>query len=264
MEPRLLKYPRTQHLSGSELQRDDDPTTMPLRALRGQHLVVEEKLDGANAGVSFGAHGELQLQSRGHFLTGGPRERHFALFKTWAQCLQADLHDVLGRRYVMYGEWCYAKHTVFYDHLPHFFHEFDVLDRERGVFLSTPARRRLLEGLPITSVPVLHEGVAPDEASLLAMVRPSLYKSSTWRATLREAVDERGQSWAHVDAQTEDSDLAEGLYVKHEDSVQVLGRYKYVRPGFSQTLLGSESHWHSRPILPNQLAPGAELFPGGG
>jgi len=62
---------------------------------------------------------------------------------------------VLGARYIMYGEWMYAKHTVFYDRLPHTFLEFDVYDRKARVFLSTKARRALLTGLPIMPVPVV-------------------------------------------------------------------------------------------------------------
>jgi len=262
MQP-LLKYPRTPHLSGSQLQRDDDPSTVAFASLAGRHLVVEEKLDGANTAISFARDGALCLQSRGHYLCGGPRERHFALLKTWAQCLQGELRQVLGSRYVMYGEWLFAKHTVFYDQLPHYFHEFDVYDREQRLFLATPARRRLLEGLPITSVPVLHSGPVTSEHQLLGLVGPSLYKSTSWRDRLRAEVADRQQSWSHVASQTEASDLSEGLYVKHEDERQVLGRFKYVRPGFVQALVSSDSHWHGRPILPNQLAPGASLFPGG-
>lgn len=260
MSPRILKYPRTPHLSGSTLQRDDAPETVPFQSLAGAHLVVEEKLDGANAGVRFDADGRLVLQSRGHALTGGPRERQFALFKTWAQALRDDLHDVLGHRYVLYGEWTYAKHTVFYDRLPHHFHGFDVYDTERGFFLSTAACRRLLEGLALTWVPVLHEGPVAREADLLALVRPSVYKSPGWRASLRQTVEALGQSWDHVVRQTEDCDLSEGLYVKHEDDERILARMKYVRPGFVQSLVDGDSHWHDRPLLPNGLAPGADLF----
>ncbi len=260
MQP-MRKYPRTRHLSGSELQRDDDASTVSYATLRGEHVVVEEKLDGANAGISFDS-GVMRLQSRGHYLQGGPREKHFTLLKTWASCLEDDLRDALGNRYVMYGEWMYAKHTVFYDQLPHYFHEFDLYDREQDRFLSTAARQRVLEGLDVVSVPVVYDGAARDEAHLLSLVRHSVYKSAGWRTALAHAIAQRGQSEAHVRRQTEDCDLAEGLYVKHEDDQQVLGRFKYVRPGFVQTLVGSDSHWHSRPILPNQLAPGAQLFGG--
>jgi RNA ligase len=62
---------------------------------------------------------------------------------------------VLGDRYVLYGEWLYAKHTVFYNALPHYFLEYDVLDLHTQQFLSTQVRRVLLAALPIVSVPVL-------------------------------------------------------------------------------------------------------------
>src|SRR5690606_37835733 len=51
----LFKYPRTQHLEGSGLQANDDPVTLPFRMLAGQTLTVEEKVDGANCGISFEA-----------------------------------------------------------------------------------------------------------------------------------------------------------------------------------------------------------------
>src|SRR5262245_1610883 len=136
----IRKYPRTRHLEGSRLQPgDEDLDSAPFRAVRGRHLVVEEKLDGANAGLRFGPGGELLLQSRGHFLTGGHRERHFDLFKQWATTHAGALREALGDRYALYGEWLYAKHTIFYDRLPHYFLEFDVLDLQRDVFLSTSA-----------------------------------------------------------------------------------------------------------------------------
>jgi len=152
----IRKYPRTDHLEGSRLQPgDDDLDSVPFPAIADRHVVVEEKLDGANSAVSFAPSGELLLQSRGHFLTGGPRERHFALFKAWATCHQARLQAALGSRYIMYGEWLYAKHTLFYNALPHYFLEFDVLDTADSTFLSTERRRALLGDAPIISVPVL-------------------------------------------------------------------------------------------------------------
>ena len=152
----LHKYPRTRHLEGSRLQPgDEDLEAAPFRAVAGRNLVVEEKVDGANCGISFTPEGELLLQSRGHYLTGGLRERHFNLLKQWAQVHARAFCDRLGPRYVVYGEWLSAKHTVFYDALPHYFLEFDVLDTETGQFLSTPRRRELLAGLAVVSVPVI-------------------------------------------------------------------------------------------------------------
>ncbi len=121
----IFKYPRTAHIEGSGLQAgDDDLDVLSFRALEGRHLVVEEKMDGANSAVSFTPQGELRLQSRGHYLTGGPRERQFDLLKAWARRYAGELRGVLGARYVLYGEWLYAKHTIYYSDLPHYFMEF--------------------------------------------------------------------------------------------------------------------------------------------
>ena len=84
----IVKYPRTPHLEGSGIQKGDDPAVATDRDLASRtdcHWLVEEKLDGANAGLSFDGAGTLHLQSRGHFLDidGRPyRERHFNDFKT--------------------------------------------------------------------------------------------------------------------------------------------------------------------------------------
>src|SRR5215218_9662662 len=94
----LRKYPRTRHVLGSRLQPgDEDLDAVPFAHLRGCHVVVEEKMDGANCAISFDrASAELRLQSRGHYLTGGPRERHFDLFKQWAAAHADALFDAVG------------------------------------------------------------------------------------------------------------------------------------------------------------------------
>lgn len=256
----IKKYPRTRHVEGSRLQAGDIADDKPIAELADAHLVIEEKVDGANSAVSFDADGTLLLQSRGHYLTGGGRERHFDLLKTWAACHTQVLHSVLGHRFTMYGEWLYAKHTVFYDQLPHYFMEFDVLDRESGHFLSTRARRELLAGLPVMPVPVLHEGGLGSLKQLKAMVRPSLYKSPDWRDALAKAAVVSQSRQDMVDQQTEDSDLAEGLYLKQETNDHVEDRFKYVRADFLQTIEASDGHWLDRPILPNELAEGVDIF----
>ena len=48
--------------------------------------------------------------------------------------------------------------------------------------------------------------------------------------------------------------LAEGLYIKIEEDGIVKDRLKYVRASFLQCVMSSQSHWQSRPIVPNQLA----------
>ena len=260
---RIFKYPRTRHLSGSGLQKgDEDLETVPFEELVGKYLVIEEKIDGANSGVSFSEGWELQLQSRGHFLTGGPRERHFNLFKTWAATHSERFLEVLTDRYVMYGEWMYAKHTEFYDLLPHYWFEFDILDRGTYSFLSTVKRQELLAGLPIVSVPIVNFGYFTSLEDLKNNIRHSLYKSANWKQSLRYVAVREGLDPERALAETDPSDLAEGLYIKWEDQGVVKGRYKYVRGEFVQRILDSDEHWLSRPIIPNQLAPGTDIFGG--
>ncbi|WP_428263280.1 RNA ligase family protein [Haliangium sp.] len=260
IEP-ILKYPRTHHLEGSRLQPgDEDLSSVRLSELAGQHLVVEEKLDGANAGISFAGESDLRLQSRGHYLTGGYRERHFNLLKAWASAHQGALWRALGTRYIAYGEWLYAKHTVFYDQLPHYFMEFDVFDKHEQGFLSTERRHALFARTPVVSVPVLWTGPAPRRAELERLVGESLYKSARWRDALAEAAEARELDPARVSAETDPADEMEGLYVKAEQGGRVIGRYKYVRASFLTSVVDSGSHWLDRPIVPNQLADGVDIF----
>ena len=119
---KIIKYPRTPHLEGSRLQDGDyDLSQVPFSDILGKNIVVEEKVDGANCAISFDGDGNLLIQSRGHYLVGGYRERHYNLLKSWANANREALWGALEGRYVMYGEWMYAKHTVFYDALPHYF-----------------------------------------------------------------------------------------------------------------------------------------------
>ena len=143
----LLRYPRTPHLESSRHQSGDAPDVQPLAPLVGQHAVIEEKMDGANCALSFTEGGELCLQSRGHYLTGGARERQFAALHPWARAHESALLACLQDRYVLYGEWMFAKHAMFYDRLPHYLLEFDVWDREAQCFFVHTTAPRVAGGL---------------------------------------------------------------------------------------------------------------------
>lgn len=251
----LKKYPRTPHLQGSRLQPgDEDLSQIPFSCIAGKHLVVEEKVDGANSAISFGEYGQLLLQSRGHYLTGGYRERHYNLMKQWATIHQDAFFQVLGTRYIMYGEWLYAKHTVYYDKLPHYFLEFDIFDRQEGIYLDTHRRHALLSTLPVVSVPVLAEGTFRSKEELTALLTRSNYISADHISHLRNTSEKLGLDPDRQCRETDNSDTMEGLYIKIEENGQVVDRMKYVRASFLQTVDASQTHWLDRPIVPNGLA----------
>ena len=252
----MLKYPRTPHLTGSHRQGDD--VALPLVAIeRLDHegLVIEEKVDGANAGIWFDSEGALRLQSRGHVLRGGPREWHFDRFKAWAARHEPWLRERLGRRFVLFGEWLHATHTVFYDGLPSFFLEFDVFDHERGRFLTTASRRELLAGGPVVPVAVVQAGSARASAgTFLDESARSAYQTERWRENLAAALAEVDPRAAQIlRAQLDARPAREGLYFKIEDDEAVIERFKWVRPSFTQVVQDADTHWMTRPRLYNRL-----------
>jgi len=162
---------------------------------------------------------------------------------------------------VMYGEWCYGKHTIFYNDLPHYLLEFDLYDAREALFLSTARRMELLRDAPfIASVHVLHSGPLPSLAALQGLVGPSRFIAPGYREQLREAALAQGLDPERALGETDPSGWMEGLYIKVEDADAVTARYKYVRSGFLQTVLDSDSHWMDRPLLPNRLREGVSLW----
>ena len=250
---KILKYPRTRHIEGSRLQKgDEDLSQISFNTIKNRYIVIEEKVDGANTGISF-CDGELLLQSRGHYLTGGYRERHYNLFKQWAMIHKDKLYDVLGERYIMYGEWLYAKHTVYYDALPHYFLEFDIYDKEKEVFLDTVNRRDLIKDLPVYSVPVLACGKFNKMEDVIKYLGDSNYITANHRDNLAKEARKLNLDSDRQLRETDSSRLMEGLYIKVEENGIVVDRMKYVRYSFLQAVEVSETHWLDRPIVPNKL-----------
>jgi hypothetical protein len=168
---------------------------------------------------------------------------------------------VLGQRYVMYGEWLYAKHTVYYNALRHYFLEFDILDLSQGEFLDTPRRQALLRDLPmVRSVRVLAAGPAPQARDLDRLMGPSEAIAGAHIADLRTQVAAAGLRVETVVAETDPEPRMEGLYLKVEEGGRVVERYKFVRGSFVQAVVASESHWMDRPIVPNRLQAGVDIF----
>ena len=63
-----------------------------------------------------------------------------------------------------------------------------------------------------------------------------------------------------AEKQTDTTDLMEGIYIKVESEEEVVDRFKYVRSSFLNTILDSETHWVKRPIIPNRLKKGINIF----
>ncbi|XZE56191.1 RNA ligase family protein [Planctomycetaceae bacterium SH139] len=237
----FVKYPRTPHLFGSRGTSDDKHLGErdSLRFLADDSLIAEEKIDGTNVGIHFSG-GELLLQCRGHQITNGMHPQ-YDLFKQWAMVKRGVLEERLGERFIMYGEWLYAKHSIFYGELPHFFFEFDIFDKSTAAFLTLEKRLELLTESGIETVPIVHHG-SLERAGVPDLIGPSAF----------------GSVFEHPVSGQKDN-LMEGLYFRTEDESGVTGRAKFVRPEFVEKIKQS-THWQQQVMVPNELADGVDIW----
>lgn len=238
----FTKYPRTPHLFGSKGTDDDKQLSEAesLRFIADPSLIIEEKVDGTNVGIHFDREGELVLQCRGHLITEGMHPQ-YDLFKQWATVKRPMLRELLQDRYLLFGEWLYARHTIHYRQLPHYFFEFDIYDKEQSQFLTLPKRLNMLDGTGLQTVPVLHTG--------------AIARSDLTKLIVASQFDSR---FEHPDSGRWDN-LMEGLYLRIEQSEVVVGRSKFVRIEFTEKIKQSE-HWQSRKMEKNLLTDDADIW----
>ena len=91
-------------------------------------VTVEEKVDGTNIGFSLDESGVLRVQSRGNYLTRGSHPQFQPLWP-WIEPPAYALIEALRPGLMLFGEWCFALHSVPYKRLPDWFLGFDVYDR---------------------------------------------------------------------------------------------------------------------------------------
>ena len=238
----FVKYPRTPHLFGSKGTDDDKHLNRrdSEAFIADPSLIVEEKIDGTNVGIHFTSKNRMVLQCRGHEITEGMHPQ-YDLFKQWTSVKRPVLEQMLGNKFILYGEWLYAKHSIFYQALPHYFFEFDIYDKDAAHFLSLNTRTEMLAGTGLHTVPVLHQGPL-DIDQLRALIGPSAYQSE-----FDNPITGRPDN------------LMEGLYLRTESETSVTGRGKMVRPEFIEKVKQSE-HWQHQAMIPNRLAPNADIW----
>lgn len=224
----FFRFPHMPHLTwlGQGLPRDDKVLSPDEAAeLLRTRVVVEEKLDGANLGFSVGADGTVRAQNRGQYLTA-PFHGQFARLGPWLRQREDRLFDGLGQHQMAFGEWCAAKHSLDYSHLPDWWLLFDIYDKKQGRFWSSQRRDAWARQHGFTCVPCLMNG----HIKLELLQDLLLKQSSAFR---------RGP--------------LEGLVVRVEDEQWSLARAKLVRPDFTQAI---DTHWRSRLLEWNALAGG--------
>ncbi len=104
-------------------------------------LTIEEKVDGANMGISIDANHKFLVQNRSHFVNASYHTQFKAL-DIWLSAHTAALFEILRQdrdgpgRWILFGEWLAATHSIPYTRLPGRFMAFDLFDAQSGRFLS--------------------------------------------------------------------------------------------------------------------------------
>ena len=220
----FFKFPTTPHLatfSVVDIRADKVMSESERNEFLQHKIIVEEKVDGANLGISFDDGGNICVQNRGSYLHL-PWVGQWKKLQDWLASRMDELFDVLSNKYILFGEWCYAQHSIFYDRLPDWFLGFDIFDREFTLFLSSIRCDEFFSKMGIVHVPLISRGYFT-----LFDLNKLISKSKISR------------------------EAAEGLYLRIEQGEWLLQRAKLVRPEFIQSV---EKHWSHSTIKPNKLS----------
>lgn len=96
----------------------------------GSHVVVWEKLDGANASFMLNDNGEIECYSRNTLLSESEGLRGFY------QWVHANIDiDKLNPNYIYYGEWL-VRHKIDYGENANKFYLFEIFDKENNEYVG--------------------------------------------------------------------------------------------------------------------------------
>lgn len=216
----FFRFPNTPHLLwlGQGQPRDDKILSDAETAtLLQNEVLIEEKMDGANLGISLDEHGELRAQNRGQYLPQ-PFSGQFSRLNAWLGQHNEILKHTLTPELILFGEWCAARHSLDYQKLPDWFLLFDVYDREAGKFWSVERRNQLAKQLGMTTVPLLKQG-------------------SVTSRQLVQFLEEANSDYRNG--------KIEGIVIRCDSPLWCENRAKLVNRDFVQAI---EDHWRSRAI----------------
>ncbi len=225
MSKDFFRFPNTPHLAwlGEGSPREDKVLApAEVEVLLAAEVLVEEKLDGANLGLSLDRQGQPRAQNRGQYLAE-PHAGQFARLPSWLAQHDEALRAVLKPELILFGEWCAACHSLDYAGLPDWFLLFDVYDRTASRFWSTRRRNALAtEGALVTVPQLLHGKTTLSALKQLVGTAPSHYRPGP----------------------------LEGVVIRRESPEWCEARAKLVRPDFTQAI---GTHWRKRMIVWNRI-----------
>lgn len=212
-------------------------------------LLVQEKMDGANAGMMFDQEkigskdGIIYVRNRDHILRKNyitnkesAAKMQFLPFFNEAHSKQkmlAKLNKQFGQVVAVYGEWLYAVHSTIYDNLPGQFMAFDIwLTKDKKFIDPIVAKTALIDmefEIPHT---LFEEKLSPIQLESIIKEINSSVENLGWKSFYGN------------------TDKSEGIYVKigNQSSNTLLSRFKIVRNDYK-----SNFYWNEKVVTKQKL-----------
>lgn len=143
---KYIKYPRTYHLPWSPGVGKDDRVLDDISVFDGKNVVVTVKMDGENTTLYNDYMHARSIDYNSH----ASRDRIKAFWSTFK-------HDIPDGWRIC-GENLFAKHSIHYDNLSHFFMIFSIWN-DKNQCLSWEDTKEYAKLLNLEIVPILYEGI---------------------------------------------------------------------------------------------------------
>ncbi|UGO51032.1 RNA ligase [Bacillus phage vB_BanS_Nate] len=168
----------------------------------GDHIVIQEKLDGANASFRKGENGEILGFSRNHPLT---KENGLGGFREFLESKAEYLSSMINEDCIFFGEWL-NPHKVKYPEYQKQFFLYDIYNTKTGLYLPFEEVKDASVFLDLNLIPVFYEGEYQSFEHLQSFVGKTL-----------------------VGGRLGDKEMGEGIVVKNVGYVDRHGNQKFVK-----------------------------------
>jgi hypothetical protein len=182
----MSKYPRTYHFPFSAGVTNDDRVADTMSNLIGQEIVITEKLDGENCGMTDGG---VYARSHVAYTTSDWSREVRALHKLVVE-------DELGDGVFLFGENLEGIHSIEYTNLTSYFYIFGI--RDNNIWIPWGKVEEYAYLFDIPTVPVLFKGIVNSEKELKELVE-KLSKETSELGGQREGVVARVAGMFHND-----------------------------------------------------------------
>lgn len=220
----IIKFVRTKHLVNLGAASRDDLlyTKDEVDQFINVPIYVEEKVDGANLGISIDKNYKIKVQNRSHYIDSSYHPQ-FALLDKWISKHSNDIINLLEpEKEILFGEWLYMKHSIEYTSLSDFFIAFDIYNVDTKQFISRYVLTNRLSNTSIKQVPLITRIIFENTDDIIKLVNT---KSQFYDGPI------------------------EGVYLRICDELNTVARAKIVRNNF----ISGNDHWTKEKYTINKL-----------